>query len=67
MRIGFQEVTRLGFKRSDIEYLCDLMLKVIRGQRKPSEVKEIIITLKKEFSQVKYGFQSVEEALNYKK
>jgi glycine hydroxymethyltransferase len=67
LRIGFQEVTRLGFKKSDIEYLCDLMLKVIRGQRKPIEVKESIITLKKEFSQVKYGFQSVEEALNYKK
>ena len=67
LRIGFQEVTRLGFKRSDIEYLCDLILKVIRGQRKPSEIKESIINLKKEFSQVKYGFQSVEEALNYKK
>lgn len=67
LRIGFQDVTRRGFKKSDIKYLCDLMLKVIKRQRKPIEVKESIIALKKEFSHVKYGFQNVEEALNYKK
>jgi len=58
-------VTRRGFREGDIKHLCDLMLNVIKGHRKPSEVKEDVITLKKEFSQVKYGFQSVEEALSY--
>lgn len=65
LRIGFQEITRRGFRESDVKYLCDLMLKVIIGKRKPIEVKESVIALKKEFSQVRYGFQSVEEALNY--
>jgi len=65
LRIGFQDVTRRGFREGDIKHLCDLMLNVIKGHRKPSEVKEDVITLKKEFSQVKYGFQSVEEALSY--
>jgi glycine hydroxymethyltransferase len=65
LRIGFQDVTRRGFRESDIKNLCDLILSVMKGKRKPSEVKESIIALKKEFNQVKYGFQSVEEAINY--
>ncbi|MCW4054024.1 MAG: serine hydroxymethyltransferase [Candidatus Bathyarchaeota archaeon] len=65
LRIGFQDVTRRGFKEGDIKHLCDLILSVMKGKRKPSEVKEDIIALKKEFNQVKYGFHSVEDALNY--
>jgi len=65
LRIGFQDVTRRGFREGDIKHLCDLMLSVIKGKRKPAEVKERVIALKKEFNQVKYGFQSVEEAVNY--
>ena len=67
LRIGFQDVTRRGFREGDIKHLCDLMLDVIKGKRKPAEVKEDVLALKKEFSGVKYGFQSVEEALSYVK
>jgi glycine hydroxymethyltransferase len=65
LRIGFQDITRRGFREGDVKHLCDLMLSVIKGKRKPSEVKQSVIALKKEFNQVKYGFQSVEEAVNY--
>jgi glycine hydroxymethyltransferase len=65
LRIGFQDVTRRGFREGDIKHLCDLMLSVITGKRKPSEVKEEVLALKKEFNQVKYGFQNVEEAISY--
>jgi glycine hydroxymethyltransferase len=65
LRIGFQDVTRRGFREGDVKHLCNLMLNVIKGKRKPSEVKENVIALKKKFNQVKYGFQSVEEAVNY--
>jgi glycine hydroxymethyltransferase len=65
LRIGFQDVTRRGFKEGDIKHLCDLMLSVIKGKRKPAEVRESVIALKKGFNQVKYGFQSVEEAISY--
>jgi glycine hydroxymethyltransferase len=65
LRIGFQDITRRGFKEGDIKHLCDLVLSVIKGKRKPSEVKEEVIAMKKEFSHVNYGFQSVEEAVNY--
>jgi glycine hydroxymethyltransferase len=65
LRIGFQDVTRRGFRESDVKHLCDLILSVIKGKQKPSEVKESVAALKKEFDRVKYGFQSVEEAINY--
>jgi glycine hydroxymethyltransferase len=65
LRIGFQDITRRGFREGDVKHLCDLALSVIKGKRKPSEVKEGVIALKKEFNQVKYGFQSVEEAVNH--
>jgi len=67
LRIGFQDVTRRGLREGDIKHLCDLMLSVIRGKRKPSDVREDVIAFKKEFNQVKYGFQSVEEAISYVK
>jgi glycine hydroxymethyltransferase len=67
LRIGFQDVTRRGFREGDIKHLCDLMISVIKGIRKPLEVREDVIALKREFNQVKYGFQSVSEALNYTK
>ena len=65
LRIGFQDVTRRGFREGDIKHLCDLMLDVIKGKRKPAQVKEDVLSFKKEFNQVKYGFQNVEEALTY--
>jgi len=65
LRIGFQDVTRRGFREGDIKHLCDLMMDVIKGKRKPSEVKVDVMALKKEFNAVKFGFQSVEEALTY--
>ncbi len=65
LRIGFQDVTRRGMGEGDIKHLCDLVLAVIKGKRKPDDVKKDVTSLKKEFSQVNYCFQSVEEALSY--
>jgi glycine hydroxymethyltransferase len=67
LRVGFQDVTRHGMTEGDIKHLCDLMIDVIKGKRTPAQVKVDVLALNKEFSQVKYGFQSVEEALNYAK
>ncbi len=63
LRIGFQDVTRRGFGEGDIKHLCDLMLDVIKSKRKPSEVQKDVIALRNEFSKIKFGFQTVEEAL----
>ena len=65
LRIGFQDVTRRGFGEGDIKHLCDLMLDVIKGKRTPAQVKQDVQLLIKEFSEVKYGFQNIEEALSF--
>ena len=52
-------------KEGDIKHLCDLMIDIIKSKRKPAEVKVDVLALRKEFCGVKYGFQSVEEALKY--
>jgi glycine hydroxymethyltransferase len=65
LRIGFQDITRCGFGEGDVKHLCDLMLDVIKAKRTPAQVKVNVLALKKEFSGVKYGFQTVEEALAY--
>jgi glycine hydroxymethyltransferase len=67
IRIGFQDVTRRGFKESDIKHLCDLMLSVIKGKKTPSEVKKDAIEFRRKFEGVEYGFQSVNEAVKYAK
>jgi hypothetical protein len=41
------------------------MLDVIKDKRKPAQVNEDVLSFKKEFNQVKYGFQNIEEALSY--
>ena len=65
IRIGFQDVTRRGFKEGDIKYLCDLILSVIKGKRNPSEVRKDTITLRQNFKGIMYGFQSVKEVTKY--
>jgi glycine hydroxymethyltransferase len=67
LRVGFQDVTRHGMREGDIKHLCDLILDVIKGKRAFEQVKVDVMALKKEFSSVKYGFQSVEEALKHAK
>jgi glycine hydroxymethyltransferase len=62
LRIGFQDVTRRGLKKGDIEYLCSLILDVVKGKRKPDEVRKDVIKLRQSFKEIKYGFQSVNEA-----
>ena len=65
LRIGFQDVTRRGFKEKDIEYLCSLILDVVKGNRTPAEVRIDVIKLRQSFKDTKYGFQNVNEAKDY--
>jgi glycine hydroxymethyltransferase len=65
LRIGFQDVTRRGFKKGDIECLCSLILEVMKDKRTPAEVRKDVIKLRQSFKEIKYGFQSVNEAKEY--
>jgi glycine hydroxymethyltransferase len=65
IRIGFQDITRRGFREGDIKCLCDLMLNVIKGKKTALELKKEVIVLRRNFEEVKYGFQNVTEAVKY--
>jgi len=66
LRIGFQEVTRRGFKESDVEELCDLMLRVIKGEATSyDKLRNQTRELRERFQNIEYGFNSVEESLQY--
>ena len=65
LRVGFQDVTRRGFKESDIHGLCDLMLDVVKEKRKATDVRKDVITLRQNFKEIKYGFGSISEVMNH--
>jgi len=67
LRVGFQDVARRGFRESDVKYLCDLMLDVVKEKRKPAEVRKDVIALRQNFKETKYGFQSVNEVVDHLK
>jgi len=62
LRIGFQDVTRRGFKEGDIECMCSLILAVVKGERKPSEVRTDVTKMRQSFKEIKYCFQSIDQA-----
>jgi glycine hydroxymethyltransferase len=65
IRIGFQDVTRRGFRKNDIESLCDLMISIISEKKDPTIVRKRSMALKQGFTEIKYGFKSIKEAKNY--
>ncbi|MFA5363814.1 MAG: serine hydroxymethyltransferase [Candidatus Bathyarchaeia archaeon] len=65
LRIGFQDVTRRGFKAADVECLCSLILDVVKAKRTPAEVKKDVIKMRQSFKEIKYCFQSVAQAKEY--
>lgn len=67
VRIGFQDVTRRGFKGSNIQHLCDLMMDVIKEKKNPSKVKDNVIALRQDFERIEYGFQSIDEVVKFSK
>jgi glycine hydroxymethyltransferase len=67
LRIGFQDVTRRGFKESDIKHLCNLMVTVIKGKKPSRKVREDTMALRQNFKEIKYGFQNIDEIVKYAK
>jgi glycine hydroxymethyltransferase len=65
LRIGFQDVTRRGFKKGDIECLCSLILDIVKAKKKTADVRKDVINMRQNFKGIKYGFQSVNEAKTY--
>ena len=56
VRIGVQEVTRLGMREHDMEEIAKFISDVILERKSPEEVKRKVVEFRREFAEVKYGF-----------
>jgi len=62
IRIGFQEVTRLGFDEADTRYLCRLLIRAL--EEGPGDVKDEVTEFMED-RDVNFGFSGLEEAEKY--
>lgn len=61
IRIGFQEVTRRGFKESDIKHMCSLILDVIQERKDIRLVRKNVAEFRQSFKEIMYGFKSLDD------
>ncbi|MBR1973544.1 MAG: serine hydroxymethyltransferase, partial [Candidatus Methanomethylophilaceae archaeon] len=66
LRLGSQEMTRLGMKESEMKEVASFIARVCKGED-PAKVKEDVKAFKKDFVSVKYCFNENEPAYGYRK
>ncbi len=64
IRIGTQEVTRLGMGESEMEHIATLIARVVRGES-TERVKQEVAELRREFNRVHYSFDCDASAYGY--
>ncbi|HDN82965.1 MAG TPA: serine hydroxymethyltransferase [Candidatus Altiarchaeales archaeon] len=58
IRIGVQEVTRLGMKEKDMENIAELMERLILKNENPKIIKTEVLELMSDFMEIKYCFSN---------
>ncbi|NLN71545.1 MAG: serine hydroxymethyltransferase, partial [Thermoplasmatales archaeon] len=66
LRLGSQEMTRLGMKESDMKEVASFIARVCKGEDS-KKVKEDVRDFRKNFKSVKYCFNDNEPAYGYRK
>jgi glycine hydroxymethyltransferase len=66
LRLGSQEMTRLGMKESEMKEVASVIARICKGED-PAKVKEDVKAFKKDFVSVKYCFNENEPAYGYRK
>lgn len=56
MRLGTQEMTRVGMKESEMTYIAELFRKVILDKKDPETVKKEVTEFRKDYQKVLYSF-----------
>ncbi|MHA1213865.1 MAG: serine hydroxymethyltransferase [Candidatus Hodarchaeales archaeon] len=65
IRIGSQEITRLGMKEKEMEVIADFFKKVIVDQKDPKKVALEVAEFRKDFQKLHYAFESSHDAYEY--
>lgn len=65
IRMGTQEVTRLGMKEGEMEEIAELIKQVIIDGKEPREIALKVREFRKEFQHVHFAFSSEREAYEY--
>ncbi len=56
IRIGTQEITRIGFEKNDIKALAEIMMNILKNNISEEKAKEEVMNLKSGFKQVKFCY-----------
>lgn len=67
IRLGTQEVTRLGMKESDMKIIANFIKRAVIDKEPPNLVKKDVISFRKEFQQVHFCFENATRAYQYTK
>ena len=65
IRLGTQEITRLGMKESDMIAISDFFKAVLVDQKNPKAVAQEIKEFRSEFQKIHYGFETSLKAYEY--
>jgi glycine hydroxymethyltransferase len=65
MRLGTQELTRLGMKEGNMGEVAELIKRVVVNREDPKLVKESVIQMRKDFNTIHYCFTEGAEAHRY--
>lgn len=65
VRLGTQEITRLGMMEDDMSHIADLIRRVVVEREDPAAVRGDVKKLMASFKNVKYSFESGDEAYRY--
>ena len=65
VRIGSQELTRLGMKEAQMVEVAELISRVVVKQEPPEKVKPDVVELKRQYTKLHFCFFEGEEAYDY--
>lgn len=65
IRLGVQELTRIGMKESEMKEVASLINRVVAKKEAPLKVKEDVKLLKKDFTKIRFCFNEGEEAYRF--
>lgn len=67
MRLGTQELTRIGMKEGEMQEVAELLKKVAIDKKRPEAVKKEVSEFRRDFNRIHYCFNEDVEAYKYYK